>query len=144
MYKFRDTTPISIAPITVSGSTVAIDNIEDVLGVNSLVVNIEPVQSGSGTPSPSNVRTINGKTEIRAYVRGKNLISPNLKTATNAGITYKVNADGSITINGTATALSTFNLTEGTGFNHFAKGETYKFKTNGDGTTDIRIQMRLH
>lgn len=141
MYKFRDTTPISIAPTTVSGSTVTIDNIEDVLGVNSLVVNIEPVQSGSGTPSPSNVRTINGKTEIRAYVRGKNLTSPNLKTATNAGITYKVNADGSITINGTATALSTFNLTEGTGFNHFAKGETYKFKTNGDGTTDIRIQI---
>lgn len=126
---------------TGSGSIVTIDNADGDIGFKSLVADIEPIQSGSGTPSPTNVRPISGWTETRLSVRGTNLVSPNIESTTMAGITYSVNADKSITINGTATALSVFYLTEGFGFNHFAKGETYKFEVNGDGVTDIWMQV---
>ena len=42
--------------------------------VKSLVVNIDPVQSGSGDPSPDNVRPISGWDTINAQRTGKNLI----------------------------------------------------------------------
>ena len=43
------------------------DGAEDV-PMDSCVVNIEPVQSGSGDPSPSNVRPISGWSEVNVYV----------------------------------------------------------------------------
>ena len=44
------------------------------LPLNSLKVSIEAVQSGSGTPSPSNVRPITGWDSVDVDVVGKNLI----------------------------------------------------------------------
>jgi hypothetical protein len=41
--------------------------------VKSLVVEIEPNQSGNGTPSPSNIRPISGYTQEDVTVKGKNL-----------------------------------------------------------------------
>lgn len=41
----------------------------------SLEVELEPIQSGSGTPSPTNIRPISGHTEVGAYVTGKNLFN---------------------------------------------------------------------
>lgn len=40
--------------------------------VKSLVVEIEPSQSGTGTPSPSNIRPISGYTQEDVFVVGKN------------------------------------------------------------------------
>lgn len=128
-------------PQTITGRMITVSNPDGKKSITELTASIELQQSGSGDPSPENIRPINGWNEIRTRVANKNLIAPNLETANMAGITYKVNADKSITINGTATALSVFYLTEGFRFNHFAKGETYKFKVNGDNTTDIRIQV---
>lgn len=57
-----------ITPTTVSGSVVTIqDGVED-RGVDSLIVEFEATQSGSGTPSPNNIRPINGRTNVPAYV----------------------------------------------------------------------------
>lgn len=42
--------------------------------LKELVANIEPVQSGSGDPSPDNVRPITGHTGLNVWVTGKNLI----------------------------------------------------------------------
>lgn len=42
--------------------------------VKSLIVSIEPSQSGTGTPSPSNIRPISGYTQEDVYVVGKNMI----------------------------------------------------------------------
>lgn len=39
----------------------------------SVIVNIEPKQSGTGTPSPDNVRTISGWSSVKNSVTGKNL-----------------------------------------------------------------------
>ena len=43
--------------------------------VEDLTVEINPVQSGSGDPSPSNVRPITGWTAMNVYRTGKNLIN---------------------------------------------------------------------
>lgn len=52
---------------TVSGDIVQIDN-DGSLGIKSVLTTIEPIQSGSGTPSPDNVRPISGHTECVTYV----------------------------------------------------------------------------
>ena len=46
--------------------------------LKSCVVSIEPIQSGSGDPSPDNVRPISGWNSARLYRTGKNLLSPTL------------------------------------------------------------------
>lgn len=53
---------------TASGSVVTIDNSGNPLGIKSLTASIEPVQSGSGTTSPTNVRPISGRTAVSVYV----------------------------------------------------------------------------
>lgn len=46
------------------------------LPLKSLIVDIEPVQSGSGDPSPSNVRPISGWNGVKVTRCGKNLCEP--------------------------------------------------------------------
>lgn len=45
----------------------------DSQAVQKLVVTLEPIQEGSGTPSPDNVRPISGRTETGVVANGKNL-----------------------------------------------------------------------
>ena len=78
-----------------------------------LVVTLEPIQSGSGTPSPTNVRPITGYTECVVDRDGKNLLPLLATTRTVEGITYTVN-DGIVTMNNTATGLSYLVLTNAT------------------------------
>lgn len=42
--------------------------------VKQLILNISPVQAGTGDPSPDNIRPISGWTEAKVYRNGKNLI----------------------------------------------------------------------
>lgn len=77
----------------------------DNVPVKSLKVNIEPVQSGSGDPSPENDRPISGWDSVKVTRTGKNLlpkyvINPPLYN----GVTFTVNSDGSVNANGTASA----------------------------------------
>lgn len=65
-------------PSDVEGSKVATGNpltITDAAGikVEKIVIEFEPKQAGSGTPSPSNIRPITGYTSLSAYGCGKNL-----------------------------------------------------------------------
>lgn len=80
----------------------------------SLVLNLEPHQSGSGDPSPTNIRPISGYDAVNVTRAGKNLYRyPYANTThTQDGITWTDNGDGSITVNGTATDYAYFNLTE--------------------------------
>ena len=74
----------------------------------SLKVAIEPVQEGSGDPSPTNVRPISGWNVVNVGVVGSNLIDITSFTPTYTlnGITYTINTDGSVVANGTATGRS--------------------------------------
>lgn len=62
---------------TVSGAAALIS---DSAGypAESLVVDIDPVQSGSGTPAPGNIRDISGWSAINAFATGKNIYNPNM------------------------------------------------------------------
>lgn len=59
---------------TAAGDPATFSDGADDEAVESLIVNIAPVQSGSGTPTPNNVRDIHGWTVASILVRGKNLI----------------------------------------------------------------------
>lgn len=70
----EDLTAIAIRP-TVSGSIASFtDGAEDV-PMKSLVVNIEPAQSGSGDPSPSNIRPISGWSAVNTVRCGTNIFN---------------------------------------------------------------------
>lgn len=69
--------------------------------LTGLTVRIDPIQSGSGDPSPTNIRPISGRTGLTVTRSGKNLLQNALTSSTNRGITATVNADGTVTLTGT-------------------------------------------
>ena len=77
-----------------------------------VISHIQPVQAGSGDPSPDNIRPITGHTAVKLTRCGKNLIPYPYGQAsmTVNGVTFTNNEDGSITINGTATGTVFHNL----------------------------------
>ena len=78
-------------------------------------VSWEPTQEGSGTPSPENIRPIKGRDRVTVERCGENLVKfPYYTTAVSRnGLTMTPQQDGSITINGTATADTWFVLNIG-------------------------------
>lgn len=73
-----------------SGSVAAFSDGADDVAVKSLVAEITPVQSGTGDPSPTNIRPISGRTGLTVTRAGKNLCS-----GLHQGI---INADGTYTV----------------------------------------------
>lgn len=69
-------------------------------------VSWEPTQEGSGDPSPENVRPIKGRDSVTVERCGENLIKfPYFTSAANRnGLVITSQQDGSITVDGTATA----------------------------------------
>lgn len=63
---------------TASSDIVSVENPNGVLAVKSLEVDLEPIQSGSGTPSPTNIRPISGYTDVVVSRSGKNLCDTSL------------------------------------------------------------------
>ena len=90
---------------TISGS---ITHFEDgaEADAKSVIAHIEPVQEGSGDPSPDNIRPITGHTEMGVLRTGKNLLWKARQSSTMNGITWTLNDDGSITASGTSTGRS--------------------------------------
>lgn len=58
-------------------------SIKDGIAVNAkdVSIKIEPIQAGSGTPSPSNVRAISGRSEVTVTRAGKNLVEETIANA---------------------------------------------------------------
>ena len=73
---------------TASGAIASFPDGSDLFDYLSCVVDIEPVQAGSGTPSPDNVRPITGWTGCEVDVCGVNLFDGTLEqgTFTNSGV----------------------------------------------------------
>lgn len=59
---------------TASGALATFSDGADDMPIKSLTVDIEPVQAGSGDPSPENVRPISGWTGVTVARTGKNLL----------------------------------------------------------------------
>lgn len=66
----------------------------------------EPMQEGTGTPSPENIRPIKGRDSVTVERCGDNLLKfPYATSSANRnGLVITSQQDGSITVNGTATA----------------------------------------
>ena len=129
-------------PITnaASGPIVTIDDAAN-FSVAGLKVAIEPVQAGSGDPSPSNIRPITGWTACNLTTAGKNLLPNAITTSSYRGITLKQN-DGKIIADGTANLNSEINI--GTikrepGCDYFVQG-----CPAGGSTTSYRIIIRFY
>lgn len=87
-----------------SGTLVQMDGLVEgyPLGVK---VSWTPTQEGSGDPSPENIRSIKGRTEVKVERCGANLL--NIKpfdTKTGKGVTFEYVPEGGIRIQGTASA----------------------------------------
>lgn len=90
-----------------SGNPIYFDDGADDIPVKELIVNLEPKQSGSGDPSPTNVRAISGYDGVVVRRTGKNVLKWTREigyTIVKNGITFVVNSDYSVSVSGTATA----------------------------------------
>ena len=115
---------------TVSGSIAHFTDGAE-MPAKSVVVNIEPVQSGTGTPSPDNVRPISGWSSVNVYDTGKNLLEVSMTDGEVAGVTYTKNADGSISCNGTITGTDAKYISSTASTNALKTGVAYVL-TGGD------------
>ena len=97
------------------GSVISIDDGKLNEPLKACTVDINPVQSGSGTPSPSNIRPISGWTEANVTVAGKNLYDE-----TQTLIKGRYTSDGSIA--GTSSELNRH-----TGLIKIQGGKTYTY-----------------
>ncbi len=86
---------------TSSGSPAAFKDGADAVPVKSMTLQIAPVQAGSGGPSPDNIRPIVGWGNVTITRTGKNLVKTYLGTTYHQGISYSLNADGSLKCEGT-------------------------------------------
>jgi len=60
-----------------SGNPISIANLKSAQIAKNPIITFEPIQAGSGTPSPSNVRAISGYDKIEVLSCGKNLCNGN-------------------------------------------------------------------
>ena len=122
---------------TKSGSIVSFEG-DETTAIKSLTAQIVPKQSGSGDPSPSNVRPISGWDAVNVNKTGKNLLNHILTTRTVNGTTFTVNADKSITISGTPTARVRVSISSGI----VADGNVAKYFSTGGMPSGTRIYCR--
>ena len=69
-----------------------------------ITTTFEAKQSGSGEPSPSNIRLISSFNSAKLTRCGKNMLKNTASTYTTNGISFTVNDDGTVTANGMSLA----------------------------------------
>lgn len=105
--------------VDLSGQVVSFQAGEAGLTFEKMVVHIEPVQSGSGDPSPDNIRPITGWTMVNLYQAGYNMEDARVYRFTfpsEAGIVYGGTLDavtGVLTVDRAEVDLGTLNWTRG-------------------------------
>lgn len=133
---------------TASGSIVTIEDGADDVPIKQMTVQIEPVQAGSGDPSPSNVRAISGWTKSKIKRHRRNLLYGTSEGDAYHGITMTRNADGSYHVSGTPTSSITTRMgIKGSTPIQLPQG-TYTVSVNSDfggtGTSTYRMYYEYH
>ena len=111
-------------------------------GELEVVSTIEPVQSGSGDPSPDNVRPITGWTGATLTRCGKNLLNHQIDTDNYYASYASTNADGSITISNTSSSK----VYPATVWTRLPSGTyTAKFtRISGSGPTETEVYLQCN
>ena len=78
----------------------------------STATSYEPYVGGQPSPSPDYPQDIKSVVNPTVKVCGKNLLNHTLGTTTKNGITCTANGDGTYTLNGTATTITTFDIAQ--------------------------------
>ena len=128
--------------ITSKGKIAA--DIDGMLGAefDEIEVDINPVQTGTGTPSQNNVRAITGRSSANIYLRSRNLAIA-ASGYTHKGVSFSLKSDskGRITevvANGTATGgNANFNMTTGC----FLKAGKYRLSGCPSGFSNCRLHV---
>lgn len=117
----------------------------------SLKSDINPVQSGTGTPSPDNICPISGFSALNVTRTGKNWANNTATSQTINGVAYSVSTDGKITANNTASGASIIDIGSITllGGNSYVlsgcpsggSGSTYALFLRGSGTFAQKIDF---
>ena len=95
----------------------------------------EPYTGGQPSPSPDYEQPINSiEGSVEFSCRGKNLLNNTLTSGTRNGITYTVNEDKSVTLNGTATTITWLILNNSITFS----AGTYTM-SQGNDNNNVRI-----
>lgn len=113
------------ALVTETTPTAAIATCDDAAGglpLKKLTANIEPTQSGTGDPSPDNVRAISGYTGVTVARTAKNLINDSIKTAQ-------------------STATVVLGQTSTSAFNVFLPKGTYTFSFGSEKNPSINYRL---
>lgn len=142
----------AFATDTASGSIVSFADGADNVPVKNLTIAIELAQSGSGDPSPNNIRPISGWSSANVTKCGANLFPyKNIDTQTKNGVTFTIEkSDGIITnIHMKGTATEAFSLIINASSDDYwalPKGE-YKMYIGGDRPStsslfDINVRKR--
>lgn len=131
---------------TESGSVVSF-TAADAAPVADLTAAIVPVQSGSGDPSPTNIRPISGWTECKVTRAGKNLLhDPPSKSA--YGVTFEYDSTGKyFHIYGTCTTTVLISNAIGSSSsyieNELFTGIEYVFSCSCDDSSVVRIRYEI-
>lgn len=131
-----------------SGSVASFPDGADGVPVKDLTVSVQAQQSGTGDPSPDNVRPITGWSGAKVVRCGKNILENNVTESKDPNVTIVKNADGSLTINGTltSTTIVVYNFAtnpataEQNNQIKYIPNGTYHVST-GRNNTDIKIQV---
>ena len=122
-YHETDFGPLLTAAGYGPASIVSFDGGSGGLPLKKCLVNIEPVQTGSGIPSPGNVRPISGRSGANVTKCGKNVLELSSETTTKNGVTFTVDkAAGTVTVSGTPTQNTSFQIST---LLHTAVGKRY-------------------
>jgi len=126
-----------------SGSIASFDDGGNDMPLKSCIVAIEPVQSGSGDPSPSNVRPITGWTEANLDVKGANIVNvlslDGHTSGTYNNVDYTV-SNGVVTLNGQCSASGNINITTTL---YLKGGQKYSMCDFAEGTFPSNSSARL-
>lgn len=115
-----------------------------------VTVALEPIQTGSGDPSPENVREISGLTECLIEACGENYVPQTYQGETIYGVTASAIEDGAITLSGknTGTTAAGFYFVTESQRIPYEPGVLYRFfclpRTMQGTNSTYRARIRLY
>lgn len=146
VFKYSDGTTVDnnvslsetyVEKVVTSDPTKTLSSIMFTYGTSSVSTWIKNIQVEFGSPTTwvpyANICPITGWTGAKVTRCGKNLVPMTAQSRMSSGITYTVNTDGSVTINGTATATSWLRGATTEGERQFLRAGTYHLSGTPSG-----------